>query len=130
MPHKAQHAKQAPQQAHGNRQQAATRAAPPRPAPARPAAPAAATPLAPPGAGAQPRGPRPTVALWTERTKTLPDVKFNEIRDAAKAKWPDCCAFALVAKCNRQSCPKKHERPTNFEQFLKDHGLKLSGEVS
>ena len=108
---------------------------PKRGAPAKPARQPQATPNPTPSASANaqgqpPRAPRPGVALWTERTTSLPDAKFNEVRDAAKAKWQDLCTFAMVAKCTRVACPKKHERPRGFEDFLKDHGLKLNGEVS
>ena len=82
------------------------------------------------GTGNQSGPSRPSKSLWPERTHKISDAKFLEIRDAAKAKWPDTCVYCLIAKCGKDPCPLKHDRPADFEAFLGTHRLKLNGEVS
>jgi hypothetical protein len=70
------------------------------------------------------------VSAWKERTASLSDSKFKEVRDAAKEKFKGVCNFFLVAKCSRgKECRLSHDRPAEFEAFLAEHGVKLNGEV-
>ena len=72
-----------------------------------------------------------SMSAWKERTASLSDAKFKEIKDAAAKEFADVCTFYLVAKCSRgKECRRSHDRPAGFEDFLSKHGLKINGEVS
>ena len=69
-------------------------------------------------------------SAWPERQQMLPAAKFEELRDAAKAKYAGTCTFFLVAKCSKgSSCPREHKRPADFERFLNEHKINLDGSI-
>ena len=76
-----------------------------------------------------PTGGKTQGVCWKEKTATIDLAKFKVLRQAAEAKWPDACPFWVVGTCRAATgqCPKKHERPADFEAFLDANGFKLDG---
>ena len=69
-------------------------------------------------------------SAWPERQHMLPTAKFEELRDASKAKYSGTCTYFLVAKCSKGSaCSREHKRPADFERFLNEHKINLDGSV-